>query len=302
MRNLLSIDGGGVRGALTACFLVELERQLGKPTRDVFQFVAGTSTGALIAAAVAVGLPAETILQIYLEDAAKIFTPGPALALPVRLAQGYAYQSQRVHDVLAKRFGQAADARLNNLPIRILLTAMGVNGHPWYFVRDCDRNSQVTGGLSLIDCAVASAAAPTYLSPWYVSPLAGQLVGWCFDGGVGTTGNPVYRACVEAFCYDDFTPETTRVISLGTGYYPADGAVNPPAGILATLGWTIGTLLDSPIDEQTQIVRRHWPGILSRFNWRLPQSIDMSDAAAIPNLVAMGKHLAAGMDWRSILG
>jgi patatin-like phospholipase/acyl hydrolase len=64
-KSILSIDGGGIRGIIPASTLVALEQQLGKPVRDCFDFVAGTSTGALIAAAVAAGVPATQILNIY---------------------------------------------------------------------------------------------------------------------------------------------------------------------------------------------------------------------------------------------
>jgi patatin-like phospholipase/acyl hydrolase len=49
---LLSIDSGGIRGIIPAIALVKLEKTTGKLTREIFSFVAGTSTGAIIAAAV----------------------------------------------------------------------------------------------------------------------------------------------------------------------------------------------------------------------------------------------------------
>ncbi|MBA3741050.1 MAG: patatin-like phospholipase family protein, partial [Chloroflexi bacterium] len=49
MRRILTIDGGGVRGIIPAVLLAELERQTGRLTRDGFDFVAGTSTGAVLA-------------------------------------------------------------------------------------------------------------------------------------------------------------------------------------------------------------------------------------------------------------
>jgi hypothetical protein len=237
------------------------------------------------------------------------FTPsGPRRKYsPASAAECAAAQSRlqvrvrNIAKVLRSAFGKSAHWTLNDSPVRLLLTAMGANKHPWYFVRDNARNSQYTGGLSLVDCATASAAAPTYFDAWYVSPSRKGLVGWCFDGGVGVTGNPVYQACVEAFEYDDFTPANTQVVSLGTGYYPAPNAVNPPRGFLPTLTWTIDSLLAAPHDQQTQIVNRHYPGILQRFDWALPVPVDMADTSAIPTLVTVGKAAAAQMDWGRIL-
>ena len=58
MRRILSIDGGGVRGIIPAVLLAELERETGRPARETFDFVAGTSSGAVLAAGIAAGIPA----------------------------------------------------------------------------------------------------------------------------------------------------------------------------------------------------------------------------------------------------
>jgi uncharacterized protein (TIGR04255 family) len=55
---LLSIDGGGIRGILPATALLKLEETTQRPLRETFSFVAGTSTGALLSAAIAAGIPA----------------------------------------------------------------------------------------------------------------------------------------------------------------------------------------------------------------------------------------------------
>ena len=302
MKYILSIDGGGVRGAFAACFLVELERQLGKPCREIFSMVAGTSTGALIASSIAAGLSATDILAFYQEDAPKVFNLPVWETWPWRLAQGYAYHSANIDAVLRKRFGAAADWCLNDSPIRLLLCGCGVNGHPRYFVQDRPQNAKKTGKLSLVQCATASAAAPTYLDEVYVSPLAGELVGWTVDGGIAGMANPVYRACVEAFIYDDFDPADTRVISLGTGY-TKNTAVNPPSGgLVGKLSLVIDALLYNGGRQQTEDAQRHWKDIIQRFNWELSESVDMADAGAIPGLIALGRQLAPKMDWKAVLG
>jgi len=121
------------------------------------------------------------------------------------------------------------------------------------------------------------------------------------DGGVGVTGDPVYQACVEAFYYDEgFTPADTRVISLGTGFFPRGTAV--PRGLPGWLGWTVDALLEAPQEQQPELVKRHFPGVLERYNWQLPSNIDMADTSAIPTLSAIGQQAALGMDWKTILG
>ena len=65
MVNALSINGGGIRGIIPCSVLASLEQQTGKLTREIFSYVAGTSTGALLAAGVAAGIPASQLLAVY---------------------------------------------------------------------------------------------------------------------------------------------------------------------------------------------------------------------------------------------
>src|SRR3954463_12173122 len=99
MKRILSIDGGGIRGIIPASTLVALEQQLGKPVRECFDFLAGTSTGALIAAAAAAGVPATRILDIYIQRAGEVFTPGKILAAIKRVVVGYMYDPDNIRRV-----------------------------------------------------------------------------------------------------------------------------------------------------------------------------------------------------------
>jgi hypothetical protein len=74
---ILSLDGGGIRGAFTASLLAEIEARLGIRIGDYFDLVAGTSTGAMIAVAVAAGIPASTIAELYENVGPDIFRPRP---------------------------------------------------------------------------------------------------------------------------------------------------------------------------------------------------------------------------------
>jgi len=79
MRRILTIDGGGVRGIIPAVLLAELESRTGKLTRDVFDFVGGTSTGAVLAAGIAAGIPAERLVSVYAERSPHVFRRVPVL-------------------------------------------------------------------------------------------------------------------------------------------------------------------------------------------------------------------------------
>jgi len=300
MRNVLSIRGGGIRGIIPCCCLIKLETQLGGLTRDHIDYCAGTSTGALLTAAVAAGIPASQLLTVYTERSKDIFTPTGIAADGKRIIQGFMYDPKNLHDVLVSVFGAAASWTVNDSPIGVMISATAMDGHNWFFVKDNAKNNQTTGAVKLIDAAVASACAPTYFDHWPIAGIQGQQTLNFFDGGAGGTANPAYQACVEAFEYDVFTPAETRVAALGTGFFPA--ASTPPKGLVQTIGWVTSTLVDSGEDWVDDAVNRQWPGVMQSFNPQLPSDIDEADLSAIPTLVQIGQQMAAGMDWTQILG
>lgn len=74
MFRVLAIDGGGVRGIYPAHILDLLSAQVpGRALAGVFDLVIGTSTGAMVAAAVACGLPLQRVVALYEEKAPVIF-------------------------------------------------------------------------------------------------------------------------------------------------------------------------------------------------------------------------------------
>ncbi len=303
-RYLLSIDSGGIRGIIPAIALVKLEKTTGKLTRDTFSFVAGTSTGAIIAAAITAGVPATHILDFYVNRTREMFAGYPWNIVKAILL-GSRYSVGTLHDLIARAIDPNQVWTLNNSPIDILLTAKRISdGMPWYFVRDNPMNSGCTGRLGLVDCATASAAAPTYFEPWTIaesstSPQC-EIVGTLVDGAVGVTGNPVYQACIEAFDYTpDYKPEDTITVSLGTGRFKHR---KEPKWIGAWLEWILAELLKSPGEQQTEITQRHFPDMtFYRIDTELKENIGLDDSRRIGRLIEYGERLAEKIDWEAIL-
>jgi len=303
-RYLLSIDSGGIRGIIPAIALVKLENTTGRLTRDIFSFVAGTSTGAIIAAAITAGVPAARILDFYVNRTREIFTQSP-LKWIRRIFFGSAYSVEKLHHLIAQAIHPNQAWTLNDSPVDVLLTAKRISdGMPWYFVRDNPMNSGCTGRLGLVDCTTASAAAPTYFAPWTIAesstPPQCEMVGTLVDGAVGVTGNPVYQACIEAFDYTpDYTPEETITVSLGTGRFKHR---KEPKWIGGWLEWVLAELLESPGEQQTEITQRHFPEmIFYRIDTELKENIGLDDARNIGRLVEYGERLAEKIDWEAIL-
>ena len=297
-RFLLSIDGGGVRGIVPALVLARLEEITGRPARETFSFVAGTSTGALLAAAVAAGLPATQMVALYRDRTREIFSPRSPWNEIRRLVIGHKYNISNLRGVLEDEFGAAASWNLNDSPVDLVLSAIRLSdAKPWYFVKNNPINASKTGSLGLLDCATASAAAPTYFDSWPMGdPVNGKLV----DGGVGVTGNPVYQACVEAFCFSQgYLPAETTVVSLGTGRIREHA---DPHFILSWLTWVVDTSLHAPEEQQTELVARHYPSaLLYRLDPLLAGDIALDDVTRIGELEAAGRLFAEQVDWPSML-
>lgn len=292
---ILSLDGGGVRGIIQLLALEKLEKTTNKLTRDIFSFVGGTSVGAIITAGVVAGLKASEILELFKKNSEEIFQTDIFSPFK-RFFLGYLYSSNKLHNLLGQNLGEKAMWNLNNSPIDLLITAKRLkDGKPFYFVKDNKLNTCKCGNLKLIDCATASAAAPTYFSPWQVSHL-GKMV----DGGVGVTGNPVYQACVEAFYYMDTYPiDKTTIVSLGTGRYPQRGS---PGWLFSWLKWVLYELLNSPGEEQTELVQRHFSkATFYRLDPQLTSDIQLDDFGKIDVLIELGRKFVKDINWEDIL-
>src|SRR4029453_9161364 len=70
---ILSLDGGGYLGLAGAAFLAELERHFGVSCHDRFDLFCGTSTGAIIALALASGKSAREVVDLYKEFGPRVF-------------------------------------------------------------------------------------------------------------------------------------------------------------------------------------------------------------------------------------
>lgn len=297
MRRILTIDGGGVRGIIPAVLLADLERRTGRPARETFDFVAGTSSGAVIAAGIAAGIPAQRIVELYIERAPELFRSIPIISGLRRLLTGTLYDAERLHRLIVDEIGtDARDWRLNDSPIDLLVTAKRLaDGMPWYFVKDRPANSCRAGSVRLSDAVTASAAAPTYFRPWVIEPI-GELI----DGGTGVAGNPVYQACVEAFVFtDEYDPAETIVVSLGTGTFLRRSR---PRWLWAWFGWLLSELLRSPSEQQTELVHRHYAQTpLYRIDTALDREIGLDAVGRLPELRAYGERLATSIDWDAVL-
>jgi predicted acylesterase/phospholipase RssA len=297
-KRILSIDGGGIRGLIPAVLLESLETATGRPAREAFDFVAGTSTGAILAGGVAAGFTGEQLASLYRRRGPELFRQVPLLGLVRRIVLGHEYDVGRLRSMIAEELAERSGWSINDVPIDILVTAKALDdGHQWYFVKDRPGwNRERTGGFPLVDCLTASAAAPTYFAPWPIEGL-GLLV----DGGTGVAGNPVYQACVEAFEFTgEYQPAETIVVSIGTGRFFDR---RRPTWLWPWVQWVLSELLRSPGEQQTELVERHYAAArFYRIDVRLPSDIPLdAKGARLDELEEIARNLAELVDWPAIL-
>jgi patatin-like phospholipase/acyl hydrolase len=219
---ILALDGGGIRGLLTAVWLVDLEKRLveahGKTIRESFDLVAGTSTGSILACAISLGIPPTRIRDLYLERAGEIF-PGRTARLWGRLKRAWSdgvsapkYDGVGLAAVLRSEFGNVTFGELTIRPT--LVTSYNT------FTRTAEvfKNTRDWAkDLPVWEIVKSSCSAPTYF-PAHVMSVKGARVP-LVDGGV-VANNPTACAIAEGvrICRDEGIPIGRFVVaSFGTG-------------------------------------------------------------------------------------
>jgi patatin-like phospholipase/acyl hydrolase len=173
VQKVLSIDGGGIRGIIPAMVLTEIERRTGKATSELFDLVAGTSTGGILALGLTKpeqdGAPeygAERLIELYETEGEKIFDR-PVWHRLQHSGWGLAeekYPSKGIEEV-AKRYFK--DVYLAEALTEVLVTAYEIERRgPWFFKRRHARDKNREGDNFLMrDVARATSAAPTFFEP-----------------------------------------------------------------------------------------------------------------------------------------
>jgi patatin-like phospholipase/acyl hydrolase len=216
---VLSIDGGGIRGLLPAMVLAELERRTGKPTADLFDFIAGTSTGALIALGLTIGddegrprYSARQVVQQYEEFSPRVFSRSVwhQIRAVGNLADGK-YPTAGLEAMLKAFFGEA---RLSESLRDVLVPTYEIERRIPFFFKSWRARDREAYDFSMAQVVRAATAAPTYFEPAHIPVADGEDYFALIDGAV-VAYNPGVCAYVEASgLYPD---RDILMVSLGTG-------------------------------------------------------------------------------------
>ena len=252
-KKILALDGGGIRGMISVEILAAIEDMLRFKLNagadfvlaDYFDFVAGTSTGAIIATCIAVGMPMARIRTFYEQSGVEMFDKASLLK---RLH--YKYEDDNLVRKLKSELGETAtlgDDKLRCLLMMVLRNA--TTDSPWpvsnnpfakYNQRtraDCNLD------LPLWQLVRASTAAPTYFPP-EVATLGDKRFVFV-DGGITMYNNPAFQAFLMATTQPyqvnwQSGADKILLVSIGTGVIAnADDALTPDQ---MHLGYEIKTI------------------------------------------------------------
>lgn len=234
-KRILSLDGGGVRGAVTIGFLERVESVLadihGREVRlsEYFDLIGGTSTGAIIAAGLASGFTAAEIHAFYQELAPKVFKTSP-FHLPGWHAN---FNAVALHEELDRIFNGCtlgSDRLKTGLCMVLKRLDTGscwiVMNNPRSAFWETPTDNSFVGNAYLLlpDVVRASTAAPFYFDPQTIEIVKGMEPGLFLDGGLTPHNNPSLALFLTAV----LPPYNLRwktgaddlfVLSIGTGSY-----------------------------------------------------------------------------------
>jgi predicted acylesterase/phospholipase RssA len=268
-KKILTLDGGGIRGMMTVEVLAGIEKILRDKLKndklvlaDWFDFFAGTSTGAIIATCLSLGMSTDEIRSFYLASGKEMFDKAFLLR-----RYRYKYEDEKLAGKLKEVFG--ADTTLGSAKIKTLLMMVMRNAttdSPWPLSNNPGAKYNQPGradcnlDLPLWQLVRASTAAPVYFPPEVVSVGIHEFI--FVDGGITTYNNPAFQAflmaTVEPYNLNWSAGEDKLlVVSIGTGTSPQANADLGPdeMNLLYNAGSIPSALMFAALNEQDFLCR-----------------------------------------------
>ena len=225
---ILSLNGGGIKGAFSAAVLSAIEKVYGCNIVEYFDLVSGTSTGGLIALGLGAGADARKLLDFYRDKGAVVFPKGNVTSRCLRWLFKGKYEVKGLEKALYEIVGEKC---LKDSCCRLLIPSFSADdGRMHYFTTPHDDLCQYDGDVSMFDVARATSAAPSYFPPAEVRHA--YSIGRYLDGGVGAN-MPMLIAVLHAVHYFGVDPAQIDVLSIGTTT-TAKGYIKVPKSLT---GW-----------------------------------------------------------------
>src|SRR5450759_169620 len=213
---VLALDGGGVRGLIPAQVLTEIETHMGRPISEMFDLIAGTSTGGILALGLTKpdgqGKPqftASDMSDLYLNEGTTIFPH--SIFQEVKTLHGLAdarYPAEPIERVLAQHFG---DTMLSRALTEVVIPSYDLSAPaPYFFKREYAVNETEDWDTRMALVARATSAAPTYFDPAVIPSPDGHGKHALVDGGT-FANNPTLSGYVDALRLKEEIPRVVVV-------------------------------------------------------------------------------------------
>jgi patatin-like phospholipase/acyl hydrolase len=224
MMRILSIDGGGTRGLIPAMVLAYLEQKSKRPVAELFDLVAGTSTGAIIAMGLVRPGPdggprwrAQDLVSFYENE-------GPTIYEHSWLRTAYTgngmfrpkYSSRRLRAALRLHLGSST---LRESLVDVLVPTYDLAQRTPYIFKSTQARDGSAPDVPMATVVQAATAATTFFPPVPVAQPKGQPDLLLVDGGVCVV-NP--SMCAYAEARREHPDEQTLLVSLGCGELMSD--------------------------------------------------------------------------------
>lgn len=261
---VLSLDGGGMRGLYTATTLHTLMRRYRsnseEPDKDIgkaFDLIVGTSTGGILATALASGISTQEIIKFYVENGNEIFPnpmPSGKLSLykwAVEFRKKPSGSPDKLKECLTKLFGTQTILSMykkRNIALCIPVVNVGTN-KAWVFKTPHVPSKHRDDNYSLVDVCMATSAAPIFFPLHMIkNPDTGVGCDVFGDGGLWAN-NPVLIGLIEALEVAGDRP--IEIISVGTCPPPSGQVVTADKLGRGVADWDVGIkIVETSIDAQ----------------------------------------------------
>jgi uncharacterized protein len=279
---ILSIDGGGIRGIFPAHILKCVSERLNIDVYKTFDMIAGTSTGSIIAAAIASEVPISQIVDLYKIHGKSIFPPYKSrINKKVKPAFRSIYTSDYFKKVLADVFGESTLGKIRK-PLIIPATDIGTGGVHVFKSSYSDEFTR-DKTVKVKDAVLASCSAPTFFDPYKVNEYL------LADGGLWAN-NPGLAAVIDAQKRLNIQKEKIKILSLGTGNSRQSYGTNPNRRWGLMKGWRGPDFITFMLSLQSQSTVNYLKLILAEnqivridFETDLPLPID--DISILDDLI-----------------
>lgn len=282
---LLALDGGGVRGIVTAVWLQEIARRLDKPLCEYFDIIAGTSTGSILAIGTAMGMDPQYMIDMYLNKASIAFPTSRIARISsrvLRLLEGKGFSVPKYDDaglnkLLKDVLGE--DTKFGDLKSKVLVPTYDVEAaQPRVFKSWRKEYADIPAW----EIARSSSAAPTFLPAHKLFTLGRDH--YLVDGGL-VANNPSMCVVAEALRLGAKQDDIT-LVSLGTGESSLmrDGKKVQHWGAVQWAPRIISSLMDGSSDVQTYHAKMILGDNCYRFQTIIPKELSSMDNADRANL------------------